>query len=128
MEASLCRSELRADPLSRCAALLLPKDSLAILPFYQSQADLDIVEQEAQTRFVHVDHRHTVTYALNRDIPYSSSFVLDLTADVDERIRHIIDFTFLPGFTSPTIAVLFQHPQTWTRYPLIVFVRRRLLK
>lgn len=53
---------------------------------------------------------------LARDMPYSASFILDLTSDVDERIRHIVDFTFLPGFTSPTIAILFQHPQTWTRY------------
>ncbi|KAI0341420.1 hypothetical protein BDW22DRAFT_1408067 [Trametopsis cervina] len=98
IEAPLHRSKLRSDPASRCAALMLPKDSLAILPFYQSQAELDVMEQESQTR----------------DVPYSSSFVLDLTADVDERIRHAIDLVFLPGFTSPTIAVLFQHPQTWT--------------
>lgn len=42
----LFRAELRADPLSRCAALSLPKDSLAILPFYQSQAELDVMEQD----------------------------------------------------------------------------------
>lgn len=52
IEAPLHRSELRTDPLSRCAALLLPKDSLAILPFLQSQAELDISEQEHQLRFV----------------------------------------------------------------------------
>ena len=50
-----------------------------------------------------------------RDIPYSPSFVLDLNADVDERIKHTIDFAFLPGFNSPTVAVLFQRTQTWTR-------------
>ena len=50
LEAPLFRSQLRTDPLSRCAALMLPKDSLAVLPFYQSQADLDIMEQETQTR------------------------------------------------------------------------------
>ena len=48
-------------------------------------------------------------------MPYSPSFVLDLTADVDERIKHVIDMVFLPGFNSPTIAVLFQNTQTWTR-------------
>lgn len=37
-------AELRVDPSSRCATLLLPKDSLAILPFYQSQADLDLMD------------------------------------------------------------------------------------
>ena len=34
------------DPLSRCAALALPRDSVAILPFYQSQAELDNVDLE----------------------------------------------------------------------------------
>lgn len=41
-----------------------------------------------------------------------------MTADVDERIKHVIDMVFLPGFNSPTIAVLFQNTQTWTRYVL----------
>lgn len=50
LDAPLFHSQLRADPLYRCVALQLPKDSLAILPFYQSQADLDVMEQEAQTR------------------------------------------------------------------------------
>ncbi|CAL1708463.1 unnamed protein product [Somion occarium] len=98
LDAPLFRALLRSDPLSRCAALLLPKDSIAVLPFYQSQVDLDVMEQVTQAR----------------DMPYSSSFILDFTADVDERIRHVIDFAFLPGFHSPTIAVLFQPQQTWT--------------
>ncbi|KAH8089926.1 CPSF A subunit region-domain-containing protein [Cristinia sonorae] len=98
LDSSLFRSQLRADPQSRCAALSLPKDAIAILPFYQSQAELDVMEHESQTR----------------DIPYSLSFILELTADVDERIRHMIDFAFLPGFNSPTIAVLCQRQQTWT--------------
>ena len=50
---------------------------------------------------------------LRRDVPYSPSFVLDL-AVVEERIHNIIDFTFLPGFNNPTIAVLFETQQTWT--------------
>ncbi|KZT07933.1 uncharacterized protein LAESUDRAFT_724410 [Laetiporus sulphureus 93-53] len=99
IDAPLSRSILRADPLSRCAGLLLPKDSIAILPFYQSQAELDIMEQETSQA---------------RDVPYSPSFILDLSAEVDERIRNVIDFVFLPGFNNPTIAVLYQHPQTWT--------------
>ncbi|TBU39387.1 CPSF A subunit region-domain-containing protein [Dichomitus squalens] len=99
IDSPLFRSELRADPLSRCAALSLPKDSLAILPFYQSQAELDILEQEASQA---------------RDVPYSPSFILDLANDVDKRIRNVIDFTFLPGFHNPTVAVLCQYQQTWT--------------
>src|SRR6266852_1415439 len=49
-----------------------------------------------------------------RDVPYSPSFVLDLAADVDEHIRNVVDFVFLPGFNNPTVAVLFQAQQTWT--------------
>ncbi|TFY69793.1 hypothetical protein EVG20_g3009 [Dentipellis fragilis] len=99
LDSSLFRAELRTDPSSRCAALMLPQDALAILPFYQSQAELDVLEQD-QSRA--------------RDVPYSPSFILDFATDVDERIRNIVDFAFLPGFNNPTIAVLFQTQQTWT--------------
>ncbi|OSD02613.1 hypothetical protein PYCCODRAFT_1477600 [Trametes coccinea BRFM310] len=99
LDSGLFRGELRVDPLSRCAALSLPKDALAILPFYQSQAELDLLEQESSQA---------------RDVPYSPSFILDLANDVDKRIRNIIDYAFLPGFNNPTIAVLCQYQQTWT--------------
>ncbi|KAI0754932.1 CPSF A subunit region-domain-containing protein [Daedaleopsis nitida] len=99
LDSPLFRSELRADPQSRCAALSLPKDAFAILPFYQSQAELDLMEQETSQA---------------RDVPYSPSFILDLANDVDKRIRNVIDFAFLPGFHNPTIAVLCQYQQTWT--------------
>lgn len=33
---------------------------------------------------------------------------------MDTRIKNIIDFTFIPGFNNPTIAVAFQTTQTWT--------------
>ncbi|KAH8992719.1 CPSF A subunit region-domain-containing protein [Lactarius akahatsu] len=98
LDSVLFKSELRSDPASRCAALSLPKDALAILPFYQSQADLDVMEQDFRAR----------------DVPYSPSFVLDLAAGVDEHIKNVVDFVFLPGFNNPTVAVLFQPQQTWT--------------
>ncbi|KII91367.1 hypothetical protein PLICRDRAFT_696440 [Plicaturopsis crispa FD-325 SS-3] len=99
MDSSLFRAELRADPLSRCAALSLPKDALAILPFTQTQTELDVMEQD-----------HTQA----RDVPYSPSFILDLAERVEEHIRNVIDFAFLPGFNSPSIALLYQADQTWT--------------
>ncbi|KAK7059173.1 mRNA cleavage and polyadenylation factor subunit [Paramarasmius palmivorus] len=99
LDASLYKAELRVDPLSRCAALSLPKDAIAILPFYQSQAELDAME---------VDQSQT------RDIPYSPSFILDLPNSVDKDMHHVIDFVFLPGFNNPTIAILFQPQPTWT--------------
>ena len=51
---------------------------------------------------------------LDRDIPYSPSFILDLPIQVDPNLRNIIDFVFIPGFNNPTLAVLFQTQQTWT--------------
>ncbi|KAG2030510.1 CPSF A subunit region-domain-containing protein [Suillus americanus] len=98
LDSPLFRTESRADPLSRYAALSLPKDAFAILPFFQTQAELDIMEQE---------QNHT------RDVPYSPIFVLDLVNDVDERIRNVIDFVFLPGYNNLTVAVLCQSEQTW---------------
>ncbi|KAJ7628553.1 CPSF A subunit region-domain-containing protein [Roridomyces roridus] len=99
MDSSSFQAMLRVDPASRCAALSLPKDAIAILPFYQTQADLDVMEQEQ---------------SLIKDVPYSPSFILDLPASVDENMRNVIDFAFLPGFNNTTLAVLFQTQQTWT--------------
>ncbi|KAF9460288.1 CPSF A subunit region-domain-containing protein [Collybia nuda] len=99
LDSPLFRAELRVDPLSRCAALSLPRDAIAILPFYQSQAELDVMDQDQMQ---------------TRDVPYSPSFILDLPADVEQNIRNVIDFVFLPGFNNPTIAILFQTQQTWT--------------
>ncbi|KAH6906075.1 hypothetical protein BKA70DRAFT_1106800 [Coprinopsis sp. MPI-PUGE-AT-0042] len=89
LTAPLFRATLRVDPLSRCAALSLPNHAIAILPFFHELNDLP---------------------------PYSPSFILDLALQVHTSIRNVIDFTFLPGFTRPTIAVLFTSDttQTWT--------------
>ena len=56
----------------------------------------------------------TLSSPWDRDVPYSPSFVLDLAANVDEHIKNVVDFVFLPGFNNPTVAVLFQSQQTWT--------------
>ena len=51
MDSALFHANLRVDPQSHCAALSLLKDAIAILPFYQSQADADVTEHEqAQNR------------------------------------------------------------------------------
>ncbi|KAH9477356.1 Protein CFT1 [Psilocybe cubensis] len=104
LDSPLFRAELQVDPLSRCAALSLPKHALAILPFYQTQAELEVMDQDQpqqdQTQF--------------KDVPYSPSFILDLPGQVEPNLRNIIDFVFLPGFHNPTLAVLFQTQQTWT--------------
>ncbi|KAG9024671.1 mRNA cleavage and polyadenylation factor subunit [Tulasnella sp. JGI-2019a] len=91
------RSILRTDSLYRCAALTLPRDALAILPFHSS-AELEMMEQE---------------HAISKDIPYAPSFILDLP-EVDGRIRNVLDMVFVPGFNNSTIAIAFQTTQTWT--------------
>ncbi|KAF9078133.1 CPSF A subunit region-domain-containing protein [Rhodocollybia butyracea] len=92
------RSLLRVDPVSRCAALLLPQDALAILPFHSSEdhneMDVDLVERE--------------------NMPYFPSFILELPQSVSPAIHNIIDFVFLPGFNNPTVALLYNDRPTWT--------------
>ncbi|CAE6441366.1 unnamed protein product [Rhizoctonia solani] len=96
------RSLLRVDPLYRCAALLLPLNGLALLPFYQTQAELDMLDQE----------QNVTSFA--KEAPYSPSFALDLPADVDSRIKQVVDIAFLPGFNNPTLAVLYRSEFTST--------------
>lgn len=46
-------------------------------------------------------------------MPYSPSFILDFVTDVEPNLRNVIDFTFLPGYNNPTVAVLCQVEKTW---------------
>ncbi|OXG80075.1 protein CFT1 [Cryptococcus neoformans var. grubii Br795] len=87
---------LRTDPLWRLAVLTLPEDSLAVLPLIQEQSELDPLSE-----------------GFSRDAPYSPSFVLSLS-DVSTTIKNIQDLLFLPGFHSPTIALLFSPMHTWS--------------
>lgn len=111
MDTALFRAQLRVDTASRCAALLLPQDAMAILPFHQEQDHAHVEFAMAQDQSQ--DQANTDR---ERDTPYSASFILDLATEVNENIRNVIDFAFLPGFNNPTIAVLFQVQQTWTGY------------
>ncbi|UZJ52621.1 hypothetical protein CBS101457_001941 [Exobasidium rhododendri] len=97
---------LQVDPDSRCAALLLPQDALAILPFFNDSAEeLDELLQMAG------DTQGDLT--LERSLPYAPSFILSLQS-ADPAIKNIRDFTFLPNFQRPTIAVLYERQRTWT--------------
>ncbi|WVW79420.1 protein CFT1 [Kwoniella bestiolae CBS 10118] len=92
---------LRTDPLSRLAVLSLPEDSLAVLPVLQEQLELDLMEGYA------------------RDVPYSPSFVLSLS-DVSPALKNLQDLLFLPGFHSPTLALLYSPLHTFSgRYQSI---------
>ncbi|KAK4687316.1 cleavage and polyadenylation specificity factor subunit 1, partial [Tremellales sp. Uapishka_1] len=85
---------LRTDPLSRIAVLTLPEDSMAVLPVLQEQSELDNADNA-------------------RDVPYSPSFIVALS-DVSESIKNVIDILFLPGFHSPTLALLYSPQHTWS--------------
>lgn len=53
-------------------------------------------------------------FALHREIPYSPSFTVDFSA-LDPRIRNVKDMVFLPGFHSPTIAILYSERLSWEK-------------
>lgn len=97
---------LRVDTDSRCAVLLLPKDTFAILPFYHDTAEeLDqLLEQAGSTQ---------QGLSLERSLPYAPSFLLTLQT-IDPDIRNVRDFVFLPDFQRPTVAVLYETNETWT--------------
>ncbi|KIK53793.1 hypothetical protein GYMLUDRAFT_49207 [Collybiopsis luxurians FD-317 M1] len=102
-----CHSILRVDPVSRCAALLLPQDALAILPFHRREHD---EHDDTQKMDVDPDADDDV----RSRVPYTPSFILSLPISVSSSIHNIIDFVFLPGFHNPTIAVLYSERPTWT--------------
>jgi cleavage and polyadenylation specificity factor subunit 1 len=45
----MSRARLRTDPAHRCAALCLPRDAIALLPWYQTQVELDMTETDQTT-------------------------------------------------------------------------------
>ncbi|KAK0527587.1 mRNA cleavage and polyadenylation factor subunit [Tilletia horrida] len=90
---------LAVDPADRCAALLLPQDAIAILPFLQDTAELELFEGPQANA--------------SRSLPYAPSFVLPFSQS-DPKIRGVRDIVFLPGFQKPTLAVLYAAQQTWT--------------
>ena len=101
---------LRSDPLSRMAVLSMPEDSLAVLPILQEQSDLDPMQDSfsrcAPSSYVHrADPRS--------DVPYSPSVVVSLS-DISPSLKNLQDLLFLPGFHSPTLALLYCPMQTWS--------------
>ncbi|GAA97624.1 uncharacterized protein L969DRAFT_94765 [Mixia osmundae IAM 14324] len=87
---------LRVDQASRCVALLLPDNTLGILPFFQDLSELEDMTREGL-----------------QSLPYAPSLTIDLS-EIGPGIRNVVDFAFLPGFSEPTIAILFQRKPTWT--------------
>jgi hypothetical protein len=48
-------------------------------------------------------------------------------SEINPEIQHIIDFTFLPGFNEPTLAILYQTNLTWTGSVLVPFLWTAIL-
>lgn len=100
---------LSLDPGHRCATLLLPNSSLAILPFFQSTSDLDLYDDD------YLKGTSTSNDNLSSHLPYSPSFVLNLNSISSSIVsNNVRDVVFLPGFQKPTLAILCQEQLTWT--------------
>lgn len=104
---------LRTDPMSRCSALLLPQDTLAITPFFQDQAELEGQEGSILGRSVQLVYIVRQSAESAHSLPYAPSFVLELL-QISPQLKNVIDFVFLSGFNEPTMAVLSQPVQTWS--------------
>lgn len=104
-----CDSYLTVDPSSRCAALKFGAKHLAILPFRQPgddlvegdyDPDLDAAPTSAKPQETKAE-----TNGTERETPYSSSFVLPLTA-LDASLSHPIHLAFLHEYREPTFGIV----------------------
>jgi len=105
-----CHNFLTADPSSRCAALKFGARNLAILPFRQIGDDLveddydpddDMLDQpSAKTKTTNGE-----TDAVKGQTPYSSSFVLPLTA-LDPTLTNPVHLAFLHEYREPTFGII----------------------
>ncbi|KAH9817923.1 CPSF A subunit region-domain-containing protein [Melampsora americana] len=114
--------QLETDPQSRCAILKLPQSTIAVLPFFQEN-NLDL-----ETLFS--NSNPSANNQRIQSFPYAPSFIIDLnqsqsfksqtqtqthsqTQTQQKLIKSIISFKFLPGFSQPTLAVLYTYQHTW---------------
>ncbi|KAI9608185.1 hypothetical protein KEM48_003453 [Puccinia striiformis f. sp. tritici PST-130] len=114
------QAQLEVDPLSRCAVLLLPQATLAVLPFFQDQLDLDGLGLSGGLNSALGPEQQRF-----QSLPYASSFILDFNQQLlnhlppvlenqQRPIKSVIALKFLPGFSEPTLAVLYQTQYTWS--------------
>ncbi|OAV95953.1 hypothetical protein PTTG_04786 [Puccinia triticina 1-1 BBBD Race 1] len=114
------QAQLEADPLSRCAVLLMPQATLAVLPFFQDQLDLDGLGLSGGLHSALGSEQQRF-----QTFPYASSFILDFNQQIlnhlpstienqQRPIKSVIALKFLPGFSEPTLAVLYQTQYTWS--------------
>ena len=89
--------QIRMDPQSRCAAMRVYNDNLAILPFKQQDTSIAAVNNDEQSA----------------KFPFLPSFVLQFTS-IDPSIKNVIDFAFLFGYVEPALAIMYEPFQTWS--------------
>lgn len=117
---SRCGSILSVDPSSRCAVYNFGIRNLAILPFHQAGDDLvmDDYDPELDGTRSNPDTREGAQIGESKEAavhqtPYSSSFVLPLTA-LDPLLLHPISLAFLYEYREPTFGILYSQVATST--------------
>ncbi|GAA5916679.1 hypothetical protein JCM5296_000765 [Sporobolomyces johnsonii] len=134
---------LATDPSSRMTVLLLPTNSggdgtLAILPFFSEELDLEGLGMDREG-WDRVGGEGSIPYAPSHLLPLSSTTAPTPSASAlsaarsstlpsstsshtnaflpgqsTPPIRNVIDMCFLPGFTEPTLALLYAPDWTWS--------------
>ena len=119
-ELGQCDSYLTVDPSNRCAAFKFGQRHLAILPFRQPGDDLAMGDYDPDAEEARASNSVKVNGETKQpDTPYSSSFVLPLTA-LDSNLIHPVDLAFLHEYREPTLGVLAS-----TRAPAMSLVQER---
>lgn len=99
-------SALRVDPHGACASLTIQQDSIAFLPFVQSE----LLDDSASMPSTVNGNQNSQSTQLPPF--YSSSFVLSASV-LNASISNIIDVCFLYEYREPTIAIIYEPTRTW---------------
>ncbi|KND87333.1 Protein cft1 [Tolypocladium ophioglossoides CBS 100239] len=98
---------LEADPGSRCAAFKFGTRNLAILPFSQSEEDLEMDDWDEDLDGPRPNKEPTVTNGeiTRKEAAYTPSFVLRLPL-LDPTLLHPVHLAFLHEYREPTFGIL----------------------
>ncbi|KAJ5920682.1 hypothetical protein N7516_011540 [Penicillium verrucosum] len=117
---SRCGSILSVDPSSRCAVYNFGIRNLAILPFHQAGDDLVMDDYDSELDGERPNQNSGGGAQIENSkegpihqTPYSSSFVLPLTA-LDPSLLHPISLAFLYEYREPTFGILYSQVATST--------------
>ncbi|KAJ5634886.1 Cleavage/polyadenylation specificity factor A subunit C-terminal [Penicillium herquei] len=121
-ELNECGSILSVDPSSRCAVFNFGVRNLAILPFHQAGDDLAMDDYDPDLDGERPPQAQALDGPNDADkskdgssysTPYSSSFVLPLTA-LDPSLLHPVSLAFLYEYREPTFGILYSQVATST--------------